>query len=99
MFKQSLSNFLFSKFEEKFEEINTVEEPSTMPSTSGFIENETATLPVDDGGGVGVGVLEQENQRECPDAGTSQDFVSGITKIIPDVDVSSYFQAFIKLND
>lgn len=70
-----------------------------MPSTSGFIENETATLPVDDGGGVGVGVLEQENQRECPDAGTSQDFVSGITKIIPDVDVSSYFQAFIKLND
>ncbi|XP_027773509.1 transcription factor E2FB-like isoform X2 [Solanum pennellii] len=78
--------YLVSKFEEKFEEINTVEEPSTMPSTSGFIENETATLPVDDGGGVGVGVLEQENQRECPDAGTSQDFVSGIMKIIPDVD-------------
>ncbi|KAH0660784.1 hypothetical protein KY289_029532 [Solanum tuberosum] len=78
--------YLVSKFEEKFEEINTVEEPSTMPPTSGFIENETVTLPVDDGGGVGVGMEEQENQRECPDAGTSQDFVSGIVKIVPDVD-------------
>ncbi|KAH0666968.1 hypothetical protein KY285_028174 [Solanum tuberosum] len=78
--------YLVSKFEEKFEEINTVEEPSTMPPTSGFIENETVTLPIDDGGGVGVGMEEQENQRECPDAGTSQDFVSGIVKIVPDVD-------------
>ncbi|XP_049343159.1 transcription factor E2FB-like [Solanum verrucosum] len=78
--------YLVSKFEEKFEEINTVEEPSTMPPTSGFIENETVTLPVDDGGGVDVGMEEQENQRECPEAGTSQDFVSGIVKIVPDVD-------------
>ncbi|KAK4719766.1 hypothetical protein R3W88_018104 [Solanum pinnatisectum] len=78
--------YLISKFEEKFEEINIVEEPSTMPSTSGFIENETAALPVDDGGGVGVGIEEQENQRECPDAGTSQNPVSGIMKIVPDFD-------------
>ncbi|XP_055832543.1 transcription factor E2FB-like [Solanum dulcamara] len=78
--------YLVSQFEEKLEEINTVEEPSTMPSTSGFIENETVTLPVDDGGGVGVGMEGQENQRECPDAGTSQDLVTGIMKIVPDVD-------------
>lgn len=93
MFKPSLSNSLFSQFEEKFEEMNTVEEPSTMPSTSGFVESETATLPVDDDGGVGVRMEEQENQRECPDAGTSQDPLSGIMKIVPYVDVSSYFQA------
>ncbi|CAN4099031.1 unnamed protein product [Withania somnifera] len=77
--------YLVSQFEEKFEEINAVEAPSTMPSSSGFIENETAKLPVEDGG-VDVGIKEQVNQRECPDAGTSQDFVSGIMKIIPDVD-------------
>uniref|UniRef100_M1A5L5 Transcription factor n=2 Tax=Solanum tuberosum TaxID=4113 RepID=M1A5L5_SOLTU len=91
--------YLISKLEEKFEEINVVEEPSTMPSTSCFIENETAALPVDDGGGVGVGIEEQENQRECPDAGTSQNPVSGIMKIVPDFDVSSYFQAYKKLNN
>lgn len=78
--------YLVSQFEEKFEEMNTVEEPSTMPSTSGFVESETATLPVDDDGGVGVRMEEQENQRECPDAGTSQDPLSGIMKIVPYVD-------------
>lgn len=70
-----------------------------MPSTSGFIEKETAALPVDDGRGVGVAMEEQENQRECPDAGTSQNPVSGIIKIVPDFDVSFYFQAFKKLNN
>ncbi|XP_015170600.1 transcription factor E2FB-like [Solanum tuberosum] len=84
--------YLISKLEEKFEEINVVEEPSTMPSTSCFIENETAALPVDDGGGVGVGIEEQENQRECPDAGTSQNPVSGIMKIVPDFDLSREYR-------
>ncbi|KAM3374295.1 transcription factor E2FB isoform X1 [Capsicum galapagoense] len=78
--------YLVSQFEEKFEEINAVEAPSTMPSTSGFIENETGTLPAEDGRGVDDGIEEQENQREFPDAGTSQDPVSGFMKIVPDVD-------------
>ncbi|KAK4375840.1 hypothetical protein RND71_006517 [Anisodus tanguticus] len=78
--------YLVSQFEEKFEEINAVEEPSTMPSTSGFNENAAATLPAEDGRGVDVGTEEQENQRVCPDVGTSQDLVGGIMKIVPDVD-------------
>ncbi|KAJ8563450.1 hypothetical protein K7X08_031902 [Anisodus acutangulus] len=78
--------YLVSQFEEKFEEINAVEEPSTMPSTSGFNETAAATLPAEDGGGVDVGTEEQENQRVCPDVGTAQDLVGGIMKIVPDVD-------------
>ncbi|XP_059300314.1 transcription factor E2FB-like [Lycium ferocissimum] len=78
--------YLVSQFEEKLEEINAVEEPSTLPSTSGFNENAAATLPAEDGGGVEVGTEEQENQRGCLDVGTSQDLASGIMKIVPDVD-------------
>ncbi|OIT24671.1 PREDICTED: transcription factor E2FB-like [Nicotiana attenuata] len=79
--------YLVSQFEEKFEEINAVEAPSAMPSTSDFNENETATLPTEEeSGGVDGRIDEKENQSVCADVGTSQDFASGIMKIVSDVD-------------
>ncbi|NP_001312535.1 transcription factor E2FB-like [Nicotiana tabacum] len=78
--------YLVSQFEEKFEEINAVEAPSAMPSTSGFNENDTATLPTEENGGVDGRIDEKENQSVCADVGTSQDFASGIMKIVSDVD-------------
>lgn len=84
---------LFSQFEEKIEEINAVEAPSALPSTSGFNENETATLPTEESGGVDGRMDEKENQSVCADVGTSQDFASGIMKIVSDVDVCFSLQA------
>ncbi|VFQ71431.1 unnamed protein product [Cuscuta campestris] len=71
--------YLVSQFEETFEEINAVEaSPTTIPSTSEVvaesIENDAA------------GVHENATQRLSSDVGTSHDFVSGILKIIPEVD-------------
>ncbi|XP_060169905.1 transcription factor E2FB-like isoform X2 [Lycium barbarum] len=79
--------YLVSQFEEKFEEVNAVEAPPSVPSTSGLDENATATLATDEENReVVIGIEENENQRVCSDVGTSQDFVSGIMKIVPDVD-------------
>ncbi|CAN4120181.1 unnamed protein product [Withania somnifera] len=78
--------YLVSQFEEKFEEVNAVEAPSSTPSTSGLNENATAILATEEHREVDTGTEEKENQRVCADVGTSQDFMSGIMKIVPDVD-------------
>ncbi|CAN4119173.1 unnamed protein product [Withania somnifera] len=78
--------YLVSQFEEKFEEVNAVEAPPSMPSASGQSENATATLATEENIGVDVGTEEKETQRACSDICTSQDFMSGIMKIVPDVD-------------
>ncbi|CAI9105715.1 OLC1v1004708C1 [Oldenlandia corymbosa var. corymbosa] len=101
--------YLVSQFEEKFEEVNAVEEPPAIPSTSGV--NDTSDIPSTSGlnvnpdipstsglnenvattstskeTGGNVLAMEGQNDRICSDIGTSQDFMSGIMKIVPDVD-------------
>jgi transcription factor E2F3 len=91
--------YLVSQFEEKFEEINSIEPPPSIPSTSGFIENPSATSAAS----IATEIDENNNRNRAnemnfaPDDGqqtntissdmhASQDFVSGIMKIVPDVD-------------
>ncbi|KAM3398828.1 transcription factor E2FB isoform X1 [Capsicum galapagoense] len=78
--------YLVSQFEEKFEEVNAVEAPPSVPSTSDLNENATATLDTEENREVDIVTEEKENQRVCSDVGTSQDFMTGMMKIVPDVD-------------
>ncbi|KAK4358549.1 hypothetical protein RND71_020778 [Anisodus tanguticus] len=78
--------YLVSQFEEKFEEVNAVEALPSVPSTSGLNENATATLATEENREVDIVTEEKENERAWSDVGTSQDFVTGIMKIVPDVD-------------
>lgn len=79
----------FSQFEEKFEEIHGVEPPPSYPSSSGFNENVATTMVTGESTGKEIEVQEQDADRMCSDLNTSQDFVSGIMKIVPsDIDVS-----------
>ncbi|XP_022869310.1 transcription factor E2FB-like [Olea europaea var. sylvestris] len=77
--------YLVSQFEEKFEEINAPEVEASIPSTSGADENASA-MPANESRGNEVDLQGVEAQRLCSDKNTSQDFVSGIMKIVPDVD-------------
>ncbi|KAI5666944.1 hypothetical protein M9H77_16797 [Catharanthus roseus] len=78
--------YLVSQFEEKFEEINAIEAPPSIPSTLGVNENVASTSGAKEGVGNEIEQKAQEDNRICSDIGTSQDFVSGIMKIVPDVD-------------
>ena len=81
----------FSQFEEKFEESNAVEAPPGIPSTLGFNENPAVPTAIEETTGNELGMQGQEDQRLCTDTNASQDFVSGIMKIVPEVDVSLDF--------
>ncbi|CAI9768585.1 unnamed protein product [Fraxinus pennsylvanica] len=77
--------YLVSQFEEKFEEMNGVEVQPSIPSTSTLDENTSATPAAEE---IRVNEADLQNleaQRMCSDTSTSQDFVSGILKIVPDV--------------
>ncbi|PIN25216.1 Transcription factor E2F/dimerization partner (TDP) [Handroanthus impetiginosus] len=77
--------YLVSQFEENFEEINAVEAQPSIPEPSTANENSFARSPQEIGGNeIDVQVI--ESQRMCTETSTSQDFVSGIMKIVPDVD-------------
>ncbi|KAL2536090.1 Transcription factor E2FB [Forsythia ovata] len=78
--------YLVSQFEEKFEEINASEVEASVPSTSGADENASAIPATEEGRGNEVDFQGIEAQRLCSDINSSQDFVSGIMKIVPDVD-------------
>ncbi|PSR89834.1 Transcription factor E2FB like [Actinidia chinensis var. chinensis] len=78
--------YLVSQFEEKFEESNAVEAPPGIPSTSGFNENPAVPMAIEETTGNELGMQGQEDQRLCTDTNASQDFVSGIMKIVPEVD-------------
>ncbi|KAI3461260.1 hypothetical protein Pfo_017923 [Paulownia fortunei] len=78
--------YLVSRFEENFEEINAVEAQTSIPETSGANENASAPSPTQEIRGNEIDVQGIEAQRMCSDTSTSQDFVSGIMKIVPDVD-------------
>ncbi|GFZ17747.1 E2F transcription factor 1 [Actinidia rufa] len=78
--------YLVSQFEEKFEESNAVEAPPGIPSTSVFNENPAVPMAIEETTGNELGMQGQEDQRLCTDTNASQDFVSGIMKIVPEVD-------------
>ena len=77
----------FSQFEEKFEEINGDEASPSIPLTSGFDGN-SATPMVTEESRNDTEMQGQEDHRLCSDINASQDFVSGIMKIVPEVDVN-----------
>ncbi|XP_021887509.1 transcription factor E2FB [Carica papaya] len=74
--------YLVSQFEEKFEEIHGVEAPPDVPSSSGFHEN-TATAIMTDDSREKLEMEGQDMHQTFSDVNSSQDFVSGIMKIVP----------------
>ncbi|KAK3205629.1 hypothetical protein Dsin_019675 [Dipteronia sinensis] len=75
--------YLVSQFEEKFEEIHGAEAPPNLPSTSTIIENPSTTMITEETRGKEIEMQEQDVDRMCTDISASQDFVSGIMKIVP----------------
>lgn len=67
----------------QFEEINGTEAPASLPSTSGFNENTTVATVAEESGKEDSEMLGEENHSMCTDMQSSQDFVSGIMKIVP----------------
>ncbi|KAB2012723.1 hypothetical protein ES319_D09G110200v1 [Gossypium barbadense] len=79
--------YLVSQFEEKFEEIQGADPPPNFPSTSGLNENPATTMVPEESRGKEIEMQGQDDNRMCSDLNASQDFVSGIMKIVPsDVD-------------
>ncbi|XP_057953369.1 transcription factor E2FB-like [Malania oleifera] len=78
--------YLVSQFEEKFEEINGIEVPPNFPLSSGFSENPTTSMVMEDSRGKDIEMQGQDDHTMSSDLNASQDFVSGIMKIVPDVD-------------
>lgn len=80
----------FSQFEEKHEEINRVAN-SSIPSTSEMIENPITETAMAASQGHGIG-MQRTDTHTCADVNASEDFVSGIMKIVPDIDVSFHYR-------
>uniref|UniRef100_A0A2P2JFQ4 E2F transcription factor CC-MB domain-containing protein n=1 Tax=Rhizophora mucronata TaxID=61149 RepID=A0A2P2JFQ4_RHIMU len=79
--------YLVSQFEEKFEEIHGAEPPPSYPSNLSFNDNPATTIVMGEGSGKEFEIQDQNAHGPCSDLNASQDFVSGIMKIVPsDVD-------------
>lgn len=78
--------YLVSQFEEKFEEINGVDVAPKLPSSPDVNKHQSPVVPEDRG--KDIEMQEQEVPGPSSDFTTSQDFVSGIMKIVPS-DVAS----------
>lgn len=80
-----------SQFEEKFEEMNSVEPPASLPLASSSGSNEhlvTETAPLENNG-KGLESQTQPSSHTCSDVNASPEFGGGIMRIVPsDVDVS-----------
>ncbi|GAB2233955.1 hypothetical protein Droror1_Dr00003185 [Drosera rotundifolia] len=75
--------YLVSKFEEKFEDIGPVETHHSLPRNPENNQDMTPSTIMDTD--EGIQKQEQETQK-CADENASNDFVSGIMKIVPEVD-------------
>ncbi|KAK8550772.1 hypothetical protein V6N12_039461 [Hibiscus sabdariffa] len=75
--------YLVSQFEEKFEEIQGVDPPQNIPSTSGLNDYPATTMVTEESRRKDVEMLAQDTNRICSDLNSSQDFVNGILKIVP----------------
>ncbi|KAI4300581.1 hypothetical protein L6164_033940 [Bauhinia variegata] len=81
--------YLVSQFEEKFEEMNSVEPPMSFPlvSSSGSNEQLTTDVVPDEYNGKGPDPQAQLPSHTCSDLNASQEFTGGMMKIVPsDVD-------------
>lgn len=78
--------YLVSQFEEKVEEINRAEANSSIPSTSKVIENPTIETATEASKGHEIGMQRTTDTPTCSDVNASEDFVSGIMKIVPEID-------------
>ncbi|KAI8573426.1 hypothetical protein RHMOL_Rhmol01G0276600 [Rhododendron molle] len=78
--------YLVSQFEERFEEINAVEAPPSIPPASGLIENPVAPVVTEENRQSNVEMEGQEPHGTFSDTHPSPDFVSGIMKIVPEVE-------------
>ncbi|KAI7732390.1 hypothetical protein M8C21_025788, partial [Ambrosia artemisiifolia] len=78
--------YLVSQFEEKLEEINHAEANTSIPSTSTMIENPTTETTMGLGQGSEIGMQRTDSTNACSDLNAADDFVSGIMKIVPDID-------------
>ncbi|XP_024969316.1 transcription factor E2FB isoform X1 [Cynara cardunculus var. scolymus] len=77
--------YLVSQFEEKLEEMNRAEPNSSIPSMMEMIENPTTETAMEASQEHGVGMQTTDTQA-CSDVNASEDFVSGIMKIVPNID-------------
>lgn len=90
--------YVVSQFEEKFEEVSGVVTPPKLHSGKSManpetVGNPTLAVATEDSKEKELQVNNQDSQRGFPDVNSSQDFGSGMMKIVPsDVDVSSIFE-------
>lgn len=70
--------------------MNGVEIPMSLPlaSSSGSNENPATEMVTVENSGKEIECQAQDGQNMCSDLNASQEFVGGIMKIVPDVDVS-----------
>ncbi|KAK6926525.1 E2F/DP family, winged-helix DNA-binding domain [Dillenia turbinata] len=81
--------YLVSQFEEKFEEINAIEDSPRIPSCSTISGKQVAAVLPEEGRGNEIGMRE-EDQKIDSEINAPQDFVTGIMKIVPsDVDTDA----------
>ncbi|CAH8333440.1 unnamed protein product [Eruca vesicaria subsp. sativa] len=88
--------YLVSQFEERFEDIPNVDEPSNVPSTSGVPENQDVAVSMDDSTGKHIEKQEVDDTRRVYSDIESHDFVDGIMKIVPpdlDMDVDYWLRS------
>ncbi|GAB2214842.1 hypothetical protein Drorol1_Dr00019206 [Drosera rotundifolia] len=76
--------YLVSQFEEKFEEINALEAHSSPPRNTG--PNQSVPMDSSVNGGEEVQIKGQDPDKMHTDENAQHDFVSGIMKIVPEVD-------------
>ncbi|WOG87736.1 hypothetical protein DCAR_0206967 [Daucus carota subsp. sativus] len=70
--------YLVSQFEEKLEEFKSAEAPQSL-----------APVTAEESRGTETEMQVKEDNAKCSDSITSQDFVNGIMKIVPDVDIDA----------
>nr|XP_043631378.1 transcription factor E2FB isoform X2 [Erigeron canadensis] len=77
--------YLVSQFEEKLEEINRTEANLSIPTISTMSETPTIEIVTETRKRHEIG-MQLTDTKTCSDVNASEDFVSGIMKIVPDVD-------------
>lgn len=84
---------VWSQFEERFEDIPDVDDPSNVPSTSGVPENQDVAVPIGEDSTIkNMETQEVDDTQRVYSDMESHDFVDGIMKIVPpDLDVSPNF--------
>ncbi|CAF2120710.1 unnamed protein product [Brassica napus] len=88
--------YLVSQFEERFEDIPNVDEPSNVPSTSGVPENQDVAVPMEDSKDKNIETQEVDDTQRVHSDIESHEFVDGIMKIVPpdlDMDVDYWLRS------